>query len=109
MTVMSLSRRDLARLLGASAALLPLLPGGRALAQARRDTLVIGIDISDTITLDPVRQAQYTPPLTLAACYDSLLTLEPDDLINPKPSLATRWERRPGGVIGPQRVVRGEC
>ena len=64
MTVMSLSRRDLARLLGASAALLPLLPGGRALAQARRDTLVIGIDISDTITLDPVRQAQYTPPLT---------------------------------------------
>jgi peptide/nickel transport system substrate-binding protein len=97
MTVMSLSRRDLARLLGASAALLPLLPGGRALAQARRDTLVIGIDISDTITLDPVRQAQYTPPLTLAACYDSLLTLEPDDLINLKPSLATRWERRPGG------------
>ncbi|MCR0982673.1 ABC transporter substrate-binding protein [Roseomonas populi] len=97
MTVMSLSRRDLARLLGASAALLPLLPGGRALAQSRRDTLVLGIDISDTITLDPVRQAQYTPPLTLAACYDSLMTLEPDDLVNPKPSLATKWERRPGG------------
>jgi len=33
MTVMSLSRRDLARLLGASAALLPLLHGGRALAR----------------------------------------------------------------------------
>jgi peptide/nickel transport system substrate-binding protein len=67
MTVMSLSRRDLSRLLGASAALLPLLPGGRALAQGRRDTLVIGIDISDTITLDPVRQAQYTPPRQCAS------------------------------------------
>jgi peptide/nickel transport system substrate-binding protein len=97
MTVMSLSRRDLTRLLGASATVLPLLPGGAALAQARRDTLVIGIDISDTVTLDPVRQAQYTPPLTLAACYDSLLTLEANDLVNPKPSLATRWERRSGG------------
>ncbi|WP_426959815.1 ABC transporter substrate-binding protein [Muricoccus radiodurans] len=97
MTVMSLSRRDLARLLGASAALLPMLPGGKALAQGRRDTLVIGIDISDTITFDPVRQAQYTPPLTLAACYDSLLTLEPNDLVNPKPSLATAWARTPDG------------
>ena len=97
MTVMSLSRRDLVRLLGASAAALPLLPGGRALAQARGRTLVMGIDISDTVTFDPVRQAQYTPPMTLAACYDSLLTLERDDLINPKPSLATAWTRRPGG------------
>ncbi|PZW48103.1 peptide/nickel transport system substrate-binding protein [Humitalea rosea] len=97
MTVISLSRRDLVRLLGASAAALPMLRGGRALAQARGSTLVIGIDISDTITLDPVRQAQYTPPMTLAACYDSLLTLNADDLINPKPSLATAWARRPGG------------
>jgi peptide/nickel transport system substrate-binding protein len=97
MSIMSLSRRDLARLLGASAAALPLLPGGQALAQARGATLVIGIDISDTVTFDPVRQAQYTPPMTLAACYDSLLTLEAGDLVNPKPSLATAWARRPGG------------
>ncbi len=97
MTILSLTRRDLARLLGATAATLPLLPGGRALAQARGTTLVIGIDISDTVTFDPVRQAQYTPPLTLAACYDSLLTLEPGDLVNPKPSLSTAWVRRPGG------------
>ncbi|MDB5380006.1 MAG: transporter substrate-binding protein, partial [Rubritepida sp.] len=97
MSITSLSRRDLGRLLGAAAATLPLLPGGRALAQTRGNTLVIGLDISDTITFDPVRQAQYTPPMTLAACYDSLMTLEANDLINPKPSLATAWARTPDG------------
>ncbi|WP_376096912.1 ABC transporter substrate-binding protein [Roseomonas sp. CCTCC AB2023176] len=98
MTIVNITRRDLGRLLGASAAVLPTLPGGQALAQAARSgTLVIGVDISDSITFDPVRQAQYTPPMTLAACYDSLLTLDKDDLVNPKPSLATAWARRPGG------------
>lgn len=97
MSVTSLSRRDLTLLLGATAATLPLLPGGQALAQARGNTLVIGIDISDTVTFDPVKQSQYTPPMTLAACYDSLMTLERDDLINPKPSLASAWARTPDG------------
>lgn len=96
MTATVIDRRTLARLLGLSAAALPLLPE-RAVAQARRETLVIGIDISDTVTLDPVRMAQYTPPLPLSAVYDSLVTLEPSDLINPKPSLATRWQRTPDG------------
>jgi peptide/nickel transport system substrate-binding protein len=59
--------------------------------------LVIGIDISDTVTLDPVRQAQYTPPMTLAAVYDPLMTLEPGDYITPKPALATAWRRTPDG------------
>lgn len=96
MTGTVIDRRTLARLLGLSAAALPLLPE-RAFAQGRRDTLVIGIDISDTVTLDPVRQAQYTPPLTLAACYDALVTLSPDDLVNVKPALAERWQRTPDG------------
>jgi len=94
MSNLSLTRRDLARLLGVSAAAIPF---ASVRAQGRRDTLVIGIDISDTITLDPVRQAQYTPPLTLAACYETLVTLEPGDYINPKPALATKWARTPSG------------
>jgi peptide/nickel transport system substrate-binding protein len=89
----TLNRRDLARLLGVSAAALPAV----AHAQARRDVLVLGIDISDTVTLDPVRQAQYTPPLTLSACYDSLLTLDPGDYVNVRPALATAWRRTPDG------------
>ncbi|HYF06025.1 MAG TPA: ABC transporter substrate-binding protein [Acetobacteraceae bacterium] len=96
MTDTVIDRRTLARLLGLSGAAAAMLPA-RATAQARGATLVLGIDISDTITLDPVRMAQYTPPMTLAACYDSLVTLEPGDYINPKPALATRWARTPDG------------
>ncbi|MDJ0390737.1 ABC transporter substrate-binding protein [Roseomonas sp. E05] len=96
MAIINMTRRDLARLLAGGAATLPFLPSV-ARAQGRRETLVIGLDTSDTVTFDPVRQAQYTPPLTLAACYDTLLTFEPGDYVNPKPCLATRWERRPGG------------
>ena len=91
-----IDRRTLARMLGLSAAALPMLPR-RVLAQSRNTTLVIGIDISDTVTLDPVRQAQYTPPMTLAATYDALVTLTPDDLVNVKPALATSWQRTPDG------------
>ena len=89
----AIGRRTLAQILGIAAMGLP----ASALAQSRRDTLVIGIDISDTITLDPVRQAQYTPPLTLTACYDSLLTLQPGDYVNVRPSLAMAWTRTPDG------------
>ena len=95
MTIIRTTRRDLARLLAGGAAF-PFLPSF-AHAQGRRETLVIGLDTSDTVTFDPVRQAQYTPPMTLAACYDTLVTFEPGDYINPKPCLATKWERRPGG------------
>lgn len=90
-----IARRNLTRLLGIGAA--ALLPPGQAYAQARRDTLVIGIDISDTVTLDPVKQASYTPPMTLAAVYDSLLTLAPGDYVTPRPGLATEWRRTPDG------------
>ena len=96
MTATVIDRRTLARMLGLSAAALPMLPE-KVFAQSRRDTLVIGIDISDTVTLDPVRQAQYTPPMTLAATYDALVALTPDDLVNVKPALATSWQRTPDG------------
>lgn len=94
-----INRRDLARLIGTGgAALVAGLPAGPLYAQARRDTLVIGLDISDTVTFDPVRMAQYTPPMTLFACYDSLMTMAPDAYITPRPSLATSWARTPDGM-----------
>ena len=93
----AVSRRELARLLGVGSVAAIMPAGAVAWAQSRRDTLVIGIDISDTVTLDPVKQAQYTPPMTLNAIYDGLLTLERSDLVRPKPALATAWTRRPGG------------
>ena len=62
---MWLNRRQVGQLLGiGGAALTGLLPS-RVFAQTRKTTLVLGIDISDTITLDPARLAQYTSPMTV--------------------------------------------
>ncbi|HEX7073215.1 MAG TPA: ABC transporter substrate-binding protein [Hyphomicrobiaceae bacterium] len=92
-----MSRRDLAKLLGVGgAAIVAGLPE-RVFAASDKTTLVIGIDISDTITLDPARQAQYTPPMSLRAAYDMLVTMSPGDYVNLKPALATKWERTPDG------------
>ncbi len=46
---------------------------------------------------DPAREAQYTPPLTLTAAYESLVTMTPGDYLNVKPALATAWARTPDG------------
>jgi len=94
-----MSRREALKILGLSGTALAasnFLPS-RVFAQARKNTLVLGIDISDTITLDPARLAQYTSPMTVATAYDSLVTLTPGDYIDVKPSLATKWARTPDG------------
>ena len=36
---------------------------------------MIGLDIGDTVTLDPAKQNNYSPPLTLEAAYDPLVTV----------------------------------
>jgi peptide/nickel transport system substrate-binding protein len=90
-------RRQLLKLLGLGGVAATAWSPPRAFAQARRNTLVIGIDISDTITLDPARLAQYTSPMTVAAAYDALVTMTPGDYINVKPALATKWARTPDG------------
>jgi peptide/nickel transport system substrate-binding protein len=93
-----IGRREALRLLGAGGALLATgLAGRGAFAQAHRSTLVIGIDISDTITLDPARLAQYTSPMTVEAAYETLVTITPGDYINLKTALATKWARTPDG------------
>lgn len=92
--IISASRRELLQLLagGGMGLALSALPGV-SLAQGRKDVLVIGLDISDIITLDPARQAAYTVPLTLGAAYDSLVTMDPGNYTEVKPALATSWKR----------------
>src|ERR1700712_3852241 len=96
---LSVSRRELMKLLGigGTAALGVTLPALEALAQSRKDTLVIGIDTSDTTELDPVRDLHYPPPMTISACYDTLVTMAPGDYTTLKPLLATAWARTPDG------------
>jgi peptide/nickel transport system substrate-binding protein len=92
-----IDRRRLVQLLGASGGALAAGLPDRVFAQARKNTLVLGIDISDTITLDPARLAQYTSPMTVSAAYDSLVTMKPGEYINIAPALATKWARTPDG------------
>jgi peptide/nickel transport system substrate-binding protein len=92
-----IDRRRLMQLLGAGGGAIAAGLPTRVFAQARKNTLVLGIDISDTITLDPARLAQYTSPMTVSAAYDSLVTMRPGEYINVAPSLATRWARTPDG------------
>src|SRR5579862_7875749 len=92
-----IGRREALRLLGVGGAALAASLPARVHAAAGKNTLVLGLDISDTISLDPAREAQYTPPLTLTAAYESLVTMTPGDYLNVKPALATSWARTPDG------------
>jgi peptide/nickel transport system substrate-binding protein len=92
-----IDRRRLLQLLGVTSGALAAGLPDRVFAQARKNTLVLGIDISDTITLDPARLAQYTSPMTVSAAYDSLVTMKPGEYINLAPALATKWARTPDG------------
>jgi peptide/nickel transport system substrate-binding protein len=92
-----IGRRDVLRLIGAGGAALAAGLPDRVHAAASKTTLVLGLDISDTITLDPAREAQYTPPMTVNAVYEALITMSPGDYLNVKPALATEWGRTPDG------------
>jgi len=61
-----LSRRQVAQLVGGGRRSIVGTAAERAYLRRRARTfLVLGIDISDTITLDPARLAQYTSPMTV--------------------------------------------
>jgi peptide/nickel transport system substrate-binding protein len=79
--------------LGASGA--PTASGGTAVT---KDTLVIGADISDTRTLDPHRQFDTSPYMTMHAVYEGLLTVTPADYNKFVPQLATSWDMGAGGT-----------
>ncbi len=92
-----IGRREVIRLLGAGGAALAAGLPARVHAAASKTTLVLGLDISDSITFDPAREAQYTAPLTLRAAYESLVTMSPGDYLNVKPALASSFAHTPDG------------
>jgi peptide/nickel transport system substrate-binding protein len=94
MTPFDLTRRSSLKLLGGSlAGLLAGVKGIRYAYAASKEVLVIGCDISDTNSFDPGRQFVYSAPITMRACYDTLVTMEPGDYETVRPSLAESWER----------------
>ena len=89
------------------------------MAEERSDTLIIGLDMADTVTFDPARLASYTSPLALDAVYDTLVTMQPGQYEGVAPRLATQWARVPEGwrfTLDPAatfasgaRVTAGDC
>ncbi len=90
-------RRDVVRMLGIGGAALAAGLPEKVHAATSGGTLVLGIDISDSITFDPAREAQYTAPLTVRAAYESLVTMSPGDYLQVKPALAKSWEKTSDG------------
>jgi len=93
-----LGRRPL--LVGGAGLLTSLLSHARpALAQsaARRMTLVIGLDFSDTMVLDPAKVRSYTNPMPTRAAYDPLVKMTPEDYIHVRPCIASEWSYLPDG------------
>jgi len=92
-----IGRRAVLRLLGVGGAVLAAGLPDKVHAASSDSTLVLGIDISDSITFDPAREAQYTAPLSLRAAYESLVTMSPGDYLEVKPALAKSWARTDDG------------
>ncbi len=92
-----IGRREVMRLLGIGGAALAAGLPDRVHAATSGGTLVLGIDISDSITFDPAREAQYTAPLSLRAAYESLVTMSPGDYLEVKPALAKSWGKTADG------------
>src|SRR2546422_7276627 len=78
------------------ALVLPVAAPGPA-AAAGKTTLVLGVDISDSRTFDPARQFEDSPPTTMRAAYETLVTMTPGDYVHVKPLLAKSWKLVDGG------------
>jgi peptide/nickel transport system substrate-binding protein len=61
------------------------------------DTLVINMDTSDMITLDPGVGYEFTDDLITHNVYETLVKFEGADLSTLKPGLATKWETKDAG------------
>lgn len=59
------------------------------------DTLVIAMDISDAVSMDPARAYEFTSVLVVNQVYDKLVDFELPDLTRVVPEVAERWEVMP--------------
>ena len=100
-------RRLVAALIVALAALGAGPSGPTPAAAAGKTTLVLGVDISDTRTFDPSRQFEYSPPTTIRAVYETLITLTPGDYVTLKPLLAESWKLVDGGKAWEFKLRKG--
>ena len=71
------------------------------------DTLIIAMDTSDAVSLDPARAYEFTSCFVTNQLYDKLVDFELPDLINAKPEVAERWEVSPDGMTWTFYIRKG--
>jgi len=73
----------------------------------RPDTLVIAMDISDAVSMDPAVAYEFTSVMVVNQLYDKLVDFEPPDLTRVKPKVAESWSYSPDGTLWTFKIRQG--
>ena len=73
-------------------ALLLTVSGGAVQAKTPPDQLLIGMNMNNLLTLDPAAMTGNDIVGIVVNLYDPLIELDPQELTNVRPALATSWE-----------------
>jgi len=73
----------------------------------RPDTLVIAMDISDAVSMDPAVAYEFTSVLVVNQIYDKLLDIEPPDLTKVVPEVAESWNYSDDGTLWTFKIRQG--
>lgn len=71
------------------------------------DTLIIAMDTSDAVSLDPARAYEFASCFITNQLYDKLVDYELPDLINIKPEVAEKWEYSQDGKVWTFHIRKG--
>jgi peptide/nickel transport system substrate-binding protein len=71
------------------------------------DTLIIAMDTSDAVSLDPARAYEFASCLVTNQLYDKLVDFELPDLVHVKPEVAESWEVSPDNRIYTFHIRKG--
>lgn len=82
--------------------------GGQTVSLATRpDTLVIAMDISDAVSLDPAVAYEFTSVMVVNQLYDKIVDYEPPDLAKVVPAVAESWSYTPDGKTWTFKIRQG--
>ncbi|MCC6062809.1 MAG: ABC transporter substrate-binding protein [Desulfurococcales archaeon] len=73
----------------------------------RPDTLVIAMDISDAVSMDPAVAYEFTSVTVVNQLYDKLVDFEPPDLTRVVPEVAESWSYSPDGTLWTFKIRQG--
>ncbi len=72
-----------------------------------KDILIIAMDTSDAVSMDPARAYEFTSCFVVNQLYDKLVDFELPDLVNVKPEVAEKWEVSEDGKVWTFHIRKG--